>query len=151
MLQVCGDMLYDLIYVELAQQDTRNFYFGVKGGYDYNGWLNLSGELRFSSWDGKYDDLLIMKPRVIFDLNAEVRPLKDLSVRVGYNFTQYTSGENVGRLHNKNDLYMRASYKINDRFGAFVQGNNLLDNDYFDYAGYETRGIRCMAGATMNF
>ena len=150
-LQICGDMLYDLIYVELAQQDTRNFYIGAKAGYDYKGWLNLSGDLRFSSWDGKYDDLLIMKPRIIFDLNAEVRPVKDLSVRVGYNFTQYTKGENVGRLRNKNDLYMRASYQINDRFGAFVQGNNLLDNDYFDYAGYETRGIRCMAGATMNF
>ena len=92
-----------------------------------------------------------MKPHTKLDINAEVRPIKDLAIRVGYNFTHYTAGDNVGRLDNKNDLYTRVSYQINDRFGAFLQGHNLLDNNYYDYAGYETRGIRCMLGATMNF
>lgn len=151
LMQVVGNMYNDIIYVELAQQDTRNFFFGAKAKYDDRGWLSLSGDLRFNSWNCKYDDLLIMKPRITMDLGAEARPAKGLTIKVGYNFTHYTSGETVGRLKNKNDLYARASYQINDRFGAFVQGNNLLNNSYYDYAGYETRGIRGMIGATMNF
>lgn len=149
--QICGHMYNDLIYVEFAQQDTRNFYIGAKAGYDFNGWLNLSGDIRFSDWDAKYYDFLIMKPRLIADFNAEVRPIKELSLRLGYNFTHYSKGELVGRLENKNDLYARISCQIGKRFGAFIQGNNLFDNEYYDYAGYETRGIRCMLGATMSF
>lgn len=151
LLQVPGSMYNDIVYVELAQQDTRNFFFGVKAGYDAKGWINLSGDLRFSSWDAKHDYLLMMKPKVILDLNAEIRPIKDLSMRVGYNFTQFDSGKDTERIDNKNELYARISYQIGKRFGIYLQGNNLLDREYYDYAGYETRGIRCMAGATMNF
>ena len=150
-LQFVGNMYYDFIYVNLAQHDTRNTFIGAKATYSIGGWFNLAGDLRFDSWHAKNKDLLIMKPFITMNISAEARPIKELVLRAGYNFTQYTKGKTVGRLDDKNDLYARASYHFNKKFSAYLQGNNLLDNGYYDYAGYEARGINCIVGATMNF
>ena len=92
-----------------------------------------------------------MKPEFTVDANAELRLIENLTMRVGYNFTLYTKSESRGRISNKNDLYARVSYQINKRFGAYIQGNNLLNDKYFEHAGYWARGIRGSLGATVNF
>ena len=92
-----------------------------------------------------------MKPQITVDVNAEARIIENLTLRMGYNFTRYTESATRGRINNKNDLYARISYQITKRYGAYIQGNNLLNSQYFDYAGYATRGIRASLGATVNF
>ena len=150
-LQQTIGSVWSLTYVEFAQQDTKNYFLGAKAGYDINGWVNLGAEIRLNHWSADYKDLLIMKPRMTLDINAESRPIKDLLVRIGYNFTHYTAGNNIGRLDNKNDLYARASYQIDKQFCAFIQGDNLFNNSHYEYAGYRARGARCMLGATISF
>jgi outer membrane receptor protein involved in Fe transport len=138
------------VYSNFAQDNTHHVFAALNLGYDLRGWLKLSADARYNYWDCKENTLLIMKPEVAVNLNAEARIIEDLTLRVGYNYTLYTKTDN-GRMTDKHDLHARVSYQINKRFGAYIQGSNLLNCKYYEYAGYMTRGARGSLGATMNF
>ncbi|MBR5592729.1 MAG: hypothetical protein IKW46_01530 [Bacteroidaceae bacterium] len=142
---------FTLMYVNFRQENTHHAFVDLRLGYDLRSWLKLSADARYDFWSCKEKNLLVMKPQFTVDANAEIRVLRHLTLRAGYNFTRYTKSSTQGRLSNKNDLYARISYQINKRIGAYIQGNNLLNCKYFEYAGYATRGIRGSLGATVNF
>lgn len=140
-----------LIYTVFEQEFTNDIHVGSRIGYDYGGWLNIEADARYDYWTCKNKDLLVLRPEVTANAMIEVRPIKNLTMKVGYNFTRYTKSENGTRISDKHDLHARISYCINRYIGAFIQGDNLLNDKYYDYAGYYTRGIRGMLGATVNF
>lgn len=142
---------FRLIYTDLEQQNTHNIFVGGRAGCDVGGWLNLSAEARYDKWNGDNKGLLMMKPMITADINAEFRIVEKFTFRAGYNFTRYTKGNDSRRFNNKNDLYARANYEIFDWLGAYIQGSNLLNSDFYEYAGYRTRGIRGSLGVTVNF
>jgi len=43
------------------------------------------------------------------------------------------------------------NYKIGDIFGLFVDGKNLLANNYAEYYGYDDVGIHVHGGITLKF
>jgi hypothetical protein len=92
-----------------------------------------------------------MKPEVTADVDVEARFIEDLTVRVGFNYTCYTKGETLGRINHKYDLNARVNYQINKNFGVYMDGSNLLNCKYYDYAGYMARGARGSLGLTMSF
>ena len=141
---------FRFIYAGFAQQNTHNFFVGGRAGCDIGGWTSLSAEARYDKWGGADDNLLMMKPQITAEVNADFRVFEKLTFRLGYNFTRYTKGDSV-RYNCKNDLYARASYQIFDWLGAYIQGNNLLNCDYYEYAGYRARGARGSLGVTANF
>ena len=140
-----------LMYTNFRQDNTHHAYVDARLGCDLRSWVKLSVDARYDFWSCSDDNLLIMKPQITVDANAEVRVIEHLTLRLGYNYTRYTKNEAQERINDKNDLYARISYQINKRFGAYLQGNNLLNCKYFDYAGYITRGIRGSLGVTANF
>lgn len=140
-----------LVYVNFGQDNTHHAYVALDLGLDLHSWMKLSADVRYDFWHCNNDHLLVMKPEFTVDANAEFRLIEHLTMRVGYNFTLYTKSEARGRISNRNDLYARVSYQINKRFGAYIQGNNLLNDKYFEHAGYFARGIRGSLGATVNF
>ena len=142
---------FSLMYAEFGQDNTHHAYVDLKLGCDWRSWIKVSADARYDFWSCNDKDLLMMKPQITVDANAEARIIEHLTMRIGYNFTRYTKSETRGRINNKNDLYARISYQINKRFGAYIQGNNLLNCKYYDYAGYVTRGARGSLGATVNF
>ena len=138
------------VYSNFAQDNMHHVFAALSLGYDLRGWLKMSADAKYNYWNCSDNTLLIMKPEVAVNLNAEVRIIEDLTMRIGYNYAHYTKTDN-GRMNDKHNLYARISYQINKRFGAYIQGNNLLNCNYYDYAGYWTRGIRGSLGATVNF
>ena len=146
-----ADTITPLLFVNFEQDNTHHAYAALRLGCDLRSWVKLSADARYDFWSCGNENLLMMKPQITVDANAEARIIEHLTMRVGYNFTRYTKGGTLGRLKNKNDLYARVSYQITKRYGAYIQGNNLLNCKYFDYAGYVTRGIRGSLGVTVNF
>lgn len=49
------------------------------------------------------------------------------------------------------DLGLGADYKINDRFGAFVKVNNLLNSNYSRFVYYPVNGINIFGGLSYSF
>lgn len=142
---------FPLVYAEFEQDNTHHAYADIRLGCDIRSWVKLAVDTRYDFWNCSNSSMLCMKPEITVDANAEARVIEHLTMRVGYTFTRYTKGGTLGRINDKNDLYARISYQINKRFGAYIQGNNLLNCNYYDYAGYWTRGIRGSLGATVNF
>lgn len=140
-----------LQFVDFGQQNTHNIYVGARVGCDLFGWLELAGNARYDHWNCDDKDYLVMKPQFFASIEAEAEPIEGLVAKAGYSLTRYTAGRTNGRIGNKYSLDARVSYRIDKRFGAFVQGENLLNCKYYEFAGYMARGIRAMAGVTVDF
>lgn len=149
----CGDRyyVYDYVYTGLAQDDTHNAHAELFVGYDLGGWLKIAGDARYDYWKCDSKELLLMKPEITCNVNAEVKPLKGLTLNAGYNFTYFTKGANDKRAENKNELNLRACYDIFPWLGVYIQGSNLIGSKHFEYAGYEALGARGLLGVTANF
>ena len=142
---------FSLIYSNFKQDNTHNIHVAARVGYNFRSWIRLSADARYDFWSCGNNDLLIMKPQVTANFNAEARVIEHLTLQLGYNYVHYTKSETRGRITDKHNLHARLSYQITKRFGAYIQGENLLNDRYYEFAGYETRGIRGSLGATVNF
>ena len=155
LLQYCnsGDRyyVYEYVYTGFAQDDTHNAHAALNVGYDLGGWLRIAGDARYDYWKCDSEELLMMKPEITCNLNAEVKPLRGLTLNAAYNFTYFAKGAADKRAKNKNELNLRASYDIFPWLGVYVQGCNLLGSRHFEYAGYEALGARGLLGVTANF
>lgn len=142
---------FTLMFVDFGQANTHHAYVSGKVGCDVFSWVKVSADARYDFWSCNNKDYLIMKPLFTANVNVEGRIIEHLTLQLGYNYTHYTKGKTLGRIYDKHDLYARVNYQINKRFGAYIQGNNLANCRFYEYAGYETRGIRGSLGATVNF
>jgi hypothetical protein len=62
-----------------------------------------------------------------------------------------TDIENIVSVKGFVDLGLGASYKINDRFSAFLKANNLLNKEYSRYLYYQAIGVNVFGGVTYSF
>ncbi len=132
----------------IAQENTTHAYAGARVGYDYKGWLKGAVSAKYNYWKCDTRSYLGTKPEFELEFNGEARVLEDIYVNLTYSFATYA--DDAPSL-NKNELNLRASYKFADRFGAFVEGNNLLDRNYVKYAGYYEQGINLLMGLSASF
>ena len=140
-----------LVYTDFAQDDTRKYYAGGKISYDYSGWLNVTADARYNKWncDGA-DEQLLFTPMIEANIKANARLYDGLYFGLGYNYARYTKGGSE-RINDMNNLNAGVSYKFHKQFNAYIQADNLLNKDYFSYAGYMAKGINFLAGIEYNF
>lgn len=139
---------YFEIISEVAQGNTAQIYVGANAAYDHEGWLKLSANTRYTHWKCDEKFLLATKPEFELGLSADSRFLDDYYITLAYNFATY--GHDAPS-KNKNELNLRTSYKFMERYGAFIEGNNLLNREYVKYAGYYEQGINILLGLSAAF
>ncbi len=83
--------------------------------------------------------------KVLFDVN--------LIAQGGMKAKDYTSltSYTVVTLDAALDLNARLEYLLSDKFSIFVQGNNLLSNQYPVFMNYPVRGLQVTGGLTWSF
>ena len=62
-----------------------------------------------------------------------------------------TTPDKIITLPTATDLSASIEYNVNDKLGAFVRLNNLLNSKYSVYYNYPVRGFQVMAGITWKF
>ena len=141
----------NMIFTDFVQDDTRKYYVGAEASYDYSGWFNATADMQYNKWscDGA-DDQLLFTPMFEANLKARARLYEGLYFGLGYNYARYTKGGKE-RIKNMNNLNTHISYKFHKQFNAYIQADNLLNKDYFSYAGYMAKGINFLAGVEYNF
>lgn len=132
----------------IAQENTTQMYIGANASYDHEGWLKVGANSRYTYWRCDEKHLLGTKPEFELGLNAESRFLDDFYITLAYNFATYNYD---APSKNKHELNLRTSYKLMDRYGAFIEGNNLLNREYVKYAGYYEQGINILLGLSAAF
>ncbi len=140
-----------MIFTDFAQDDTRKYYVGGKATFDHGGWLNISADARYNKWscDGE-GNLLLFTPMIETSLKARARIFEGLYAGMKYDFIRHTKGDD-GRIRDTNNLGAEVYYRFNSLLRAYIQGDNLLNKNYYSYAGYLSRGINFTAGVEFNF
>ena len=78
-----------------------------------------------------------------------------LTIRPTLAFTdkvKYINGiGDVDKLNTMLSFNASINYTIGDNFGLFVDGKNLLSNNYAEYYGYDDIGLHVHGGITLKF
>jgi vitamin B12 transporter len=109
---------------------------------------------------GKQTANLYRRPKNTFGANVNYQVLNDVSVGVNYKYTgdrseqtfdntTFTTKTIVLKHYNLVDLHIQAN--VTKKLSVFGDLNNLLDEKYIDWLGYNTRGINFTLGAKYQF
>jgi len=143
---------FELMYDD--QTDVLNLNVGA--GWKYENWYrvnlsadyyqynlsNLTGAWHRPEWEVKFNNTFTPTNQWFITAN--------LNAMGGIRAINLESG-NIGRLKPLIDLSTRVDYAFNDRFSAFVMGNNLLNQNYQRFWNYRVRGIQGIGGVTFKF
>lgn len=137
---------------KVIQGKANEVFAGATLQYAYKDYLstNLSGT--WHNWDSDDELSLWMHPEFEFNWTMDFKVMKNLQVNLGYEYVQ-RSKENSWeeRVKAINNLSAGLTYSLTPALGIWAKGDNLLDKDYFYYAGYPNKGINFMAGACLKF
>ncbi len=142
-------------------------HFGLKADYSYRSYLDFSAKLEMAtSPDDDFDQGYYPwrdHARLDLDIKATIHPIEPLDIQIGYHLRTHRAkplpgplsyiglGDYSQALGNISDLNIGAHYRINDMWGVFLRGENILNHRYYIGPAVPSQGIRCLAGATVRF
>lgn len=140
--------------------DAGLFRTGIRAGYHIRGLVNLQFKAVYNGWDVKSERYAWLKPAVESDLSAEVKVNKKItaSMHVFYQGERYarmgktTAGDvRVMRLKPITDINLGATYTFTKNIAAFARINNLFNQQYEHFNGYEVQGLNLLIGGSLSF
>lgn len=155
----------DLLHgtVAYASHDLNGVKAGIDFTYKFRSLLELKAGYMFTP-QGNESGYVAADDRAEHQLTAslKVTPIKRLDINLGY---QFRSGRNAMRskefqgavemsklgLGIVSDLSLGATYRINDTFHVYAQGNNLLNRRWEDYFAMRNQGINFLIGVGVKF
>lgn len=140
---------------EAVYSNARLLKVGGRVSYTYE---RFSAQLlgAYNHWNVKDFEYAWHKPSWELDLNVNAHITKKLSVYGNV----YLGGGRYAMMGNYEpvkldpimaNINLGASYAIKDWFSVFLRINNLINNKYEQWAGYEVQGFNVMAGAAFSF
>lgn len=139
--------------------DVTGAHFGAKASYAYRSYLDISIKAIYATApDNDFKTgYYLWRDHARWDLSAKaiVRPIEPLAITLSYHLR-------TGRakpmpdfmsqpLGNISDLNASASYRINNQWSVFINGENLINHRYYLGPAIPSQGIRGMIGATYLF
>lgn len=138
-------------FLNMAMTNSHNFYAGMKISYEYKDIVALSASGTYRNWDTKEDYALLLKPACEFNFNATFKPVKELSINIGYDYIGREDVKELGKLSAVSDLYAGASYNVFKGVSVYARINNLMNKKYQYYLGYPTEGFNFIGGLSFSF
>jgi len=107
---------------------------------------------------GKQTANLYRRPKNTFGANVSYQACADFLIGVNYKYTGNRGDQNfatypstITTLKNYNLVDLHLQVKATKNLNVFGDLNNVLDQKYTDWLGYNTRGINFMLGAKYQF
>ncbi len=127
---------------------------GVRANYNLQNRLNIQFKGTYNKWNVTTEEYAWNKPAWESDLSANLRLTRNFSIdgNVYLDGVRYAKlGDEAIKMKPKVDINIGASYTYNNWFTAFAKVNNLINNSYQDYYGYDVQGFNILAGAAFSF
>jgi hypothetical protein len=128
--------------------NVSSFYFRTFAQYNLGESFKIMGNLKVI----QYSQTVFHLPSFTFNLSAEYSPISTVLIKVGMQGvgTRYNSlmGKSVV-LNKYTDFYARLDYRFNGAGRVWVQGSNLLNQNYQTYYGYNAFGLTVMGGISI--
>ncbi len=140
---------FDVVYSE-----AMHFKSGIRLSYNYQNRLNLQFKGAYNGWDVYTEDKAWNLPAWEMDFSAGFNVTDELA----FSFNLFYEGDRYAKIANraelmdpKVDVNIGASYVYLDWLSFFARVNNLLNNKYQNFYGYEAQGLNVMVGASLSF
>jgi len=128
---------------------------GVRANYNVRNLVNVQFKGAYNGWEVASEAYAWNKPKWEANLSTDFRINHDLSIsaNVFYEGERYAKLGNLLpiRMHDKVDINIGAAYSYNDWFTAFIKVNNLINNPYQDFYGYDVQGFNTLVGFAFSF
>ncbi len=127
---------------------------GIRANYNLRNLINVQFKGAYNKWDVSSEAYAWNKPKWESDLSATVRITRNFSVD-GNIFVEGERFAKLGdmsvRMRPKVDINFGASYSYFDWFTIFAKVNNVINNPYQNFYGYDVQGFNVLAGAAFSF
>lgn len=127
---------------------------GMRANYNLRNRVNVELKGAYNGWTVQNSAFAWNKPKWEADLSTDFRITRDLSVSANafLEGARYAKlGNNAIRMRPKIDINLGTSYSYNNWLTFFGKINNLINNQYQEYYGYQVQGINAMVGASFSF
>mgnify|MGYP005842262353 CR=1 FL=1 len=132
--------------------------FNIYSVLNYENSSALRSSLRIDFFDYSLSTLAEAwhRPDLKVSWNSTVFLLERLSFTIdfymmeGLNGLNGETGESFA-LDSITDLNLGGNYNLNERFGVFLQLNNLFGNEYEHFLNYPSRGLQVLGGLSISF
>jgi hypothetical protein len=127
---------------------------GIRANYNLRNRLNIQFKGAYNGWDVVSEQYAWNKPKWEADLSTDLRLSRNFTVSAnvfvdGERFAKL--GDKAVRMRPKVDINFGAAYSYNNWFTVFAKVNNVINNPYQDFYGYQVQGLNMLAGAAFSF
>lgn len=130
------------------------FKMGVRANYTLRDFLNVELKGAYNSWNVSTEQYAWNKPKYEAELNANVRinPEFSVSANAYYEGGRFAKlGTVAVSMQDKVDINLGLTYSYTNWFTAFAKINNLINNSYQNFYGYDVQGTNVMVGVSFTF
>ena len=127
---------------------------GVRANYNMQNKVNVEFKWAYNDWSVDHQQYAWNMPKYDAQLNTDIRVNENFTISANV----YYEGERFAKLGNlavpmkdKVDINLGVAYSYNTWFTIFGKINNLINNQYQNYYGYDVQGINVMVGAAFTF
>jgi hypothetical protein len=127
---------------------------GVRANYNLKNIVNVQLKTTYNSWNVVSEPYAWNKPKWEASLNTDfkVTQFVGISANVFYEGERFAKlGTTAIRMNPKVDINLGASYVYNSYITAFAKINNLINNHYQEFYGYDVQGFNCLFGVSFSF
>ena len=135
--------------------NVSSFYFRAFAQYNLGESFKILGNLKVI----QYSQTVYHLPSFTFNLSAEYSPISTVLIKLGMQGvgTRYnslmtdaiTNKFTTLALKNYTDIYARLDYRFSGAGRIWIQGSNLLNQNYQTYYGYKAFGLTVMGGISI--
>ena len=127
---------------------------GLRANYNIFNFINLELKGAYNNWTVSSEDLAWNKPVYEASISTDIKLTNNLNVSgnvfiEGDRYAKFR--EKIMRMSPVVDINLAASYSYSNWFTLFAKVNNLLNNNYQHFYGYEVQGINLLAGAAFSW
>jgi hypothetical protein len=130
------------------------FRTGVRASYNLQDFLNIELKGTYNGWNVDTEQYAWNKPKYEAELNTTVKINPNLSVSANacYQGERYAKlGKTAVLMNDKIDINLGISYSYLNWLTVFGKINNLINDQYQDFYGYDVQGTNVMIGAAFKF
>ena len=127
---------------------------GIRASYNLQNKVNVELKWACNTWTVDNEQYAWNMPKYEAQLNTDIRinPNFTVSANMYYEGTRYAKIGNLAiPMHDKVDINLGANYSYNKWLTIFGKINNLINNKYQNYYGYDVQGTNMMVGAAFSF
>ena len=138
----------------VVYNNARRLKLGVRANYNLQNKVNVELKWAYNSWTVENQQYAWNMPKYEAQLNTDIRinPNFTISANAFYEGVRFAGiGNRAIAMHDKVDINLGVNYSYTKWLTVFGKINNLINNQYQDYYGYDVQGTNMMIGAAFSF